>query len=82
MQIGGDSFGAVISDPATGFVVSPVRRMQNLMGEIVLADQVGLDVFGVGEHHRSEFVDSAPGVILRKGHKKDTAQPSRQSESR
>jgi alkanesulfonate monooxygenase SsuD/methylene tetrahydromethanopterin reductase-like flavin-dependent oxidoreductase (luciferase family) len=38
--------------------------MENLPGEIELADQVGLDVFGVGEHHRSEFVDSAPVVIL------------------
>src|SRR5712691_1726861 len=38
--------------------------MQNLLEEIVLADQVGLDVFGIGEHHRSEFVDSAPVVIL------------------
>jgi probable LLM family oxidoreductase len=64
MQIGVDSFGAVISDPATGLTLSPVRRMDNLLGEIVLADQVGLDVFGIGEHHRSEFVDSAPVVIL------------------
>jgi len=38
--------------------------MDNLLDEIVLADQVGLDVFGIGEHHRSEFVDSAPAVIL------------------
>jgi probable LLM family oxidoreductase len=64
MQIGVDSFGAVISDPATGLTLSPVQRMQNLLEEIVLADQVGLDVFGIGEHHRSEFVDSAPVVIL------------------
>jgi probable LLM family oxidoreductase len=64
MQIGVDSFGAVISEPATGVTVSPVERMDNLLEEIVLADQVGLDVFGIGEHHRSEFVDSAPGVIL------------------
>lgn len=64
MQIGVDSFGAVISDPATGITLSPVQRMQNLLEEIVLADQVGLDVFGIGEHHRSEFVDSAPAVIL------------------
>src|ERR1700719_5296471 len=64
MQIGIDSFGAVISDPATGITLSPVQRMQNLLEEIVLADQVGLDVFGIGEHHRSEFVDSAPVVIL------------------
>ena len=64
MEIGVDSFGAVISDPATGITLSPVQRMDNLLEEIVLADQVGLDVFGIGEHHRSEFVDSAPVVIL------------------
>jgi alkanesulfonate monooxygenase SsuD/methylene tetrahydromethanopterin reductase-like flavin-dependent oxidoreductase (luciferase family) len=64
MQIGVDSFGPVISEPTTGLTLSPVQRMENLPGEIELADQVGLDVFGVGEHHRSEFVDSAPVVIL------------------
>jgi probable LLM family oxidoreductase len=64
MQIGIDSFGAVISDPATGLILSPVQRMQNLLEEIELADQVGLDVFGIGEHHRAEFLDSAPAVIL------------------
>jgi len=64
MQIGVDSFGAVISDPATGLTVSHLQRMDNLLDEIVLAEQVGLDVFGIGEHHRSEFVDSAPVVIL------------------
>src|ERR1700723_2229796 len=63
MHIGVDSFGAVISDPATGLTVSALQRMDNLLVEIVLADQVGLDVFGIGEHHRSEFVDSAPPVI-------------------
>jgi probable LLM family oxidoreductase len=64
MQIGIDSFGAVISNPATSLTLSAVQRMDNLLDEIVLADQVGLDVFGIGEHHRSEFVDSAPVVIL------------------
>src|SRR6202163_4402269 len=64
MQIGVDSFGAVISDPATGLTISPVQRMQNLLEEIELADQVGLEVFGIGEHHRAEFLDSAPSVIL------------------
>src|SRR5579864_8300926 len=64
MQIGVDSFGAVISDPATGLTISPVQRMQNLLEEIELSDQVGLDVFGIGEHHRVEFLDSAPAVIL------------------
>src|ERR1700690_4362868 len=64
MQIGVDSFGAVISEPATGVTLNPVERMDNLLEEIVLADQVGLDVFGIGEHHRSEFLDSAPSIIL------------------
>jgi Luciferase-like monooxygenase len=64
MEIGIDSFGAVISDPASGLTLSPVQRTQNLLEEIALADKVGLDVFGVGEHRRSEFVDSAPVVIL------------------
>src|SRR5438445_1842555 len=64
MQIGVDSFGAVISDPTTGLTVSALQRMDNLLDEIILAEQVGLDVFGIGEHHRPEFVDSAPVVIL------------------
>jgi hypothetical protein len=46
MQVGVDSFGAVISDPATGLTLSPAQRLDNLVDEIVLADQVGLDVFG------------------------------------
>ena len=64
MQIGVDSFGAVISDPAMGLTISSVQRMQNLLEEIKLADEVSLDVFGIGEHHRAEFLDSAPAVIL------------------
>jgi probable LLM family oxidoreductase len=64
MQIGVDNFAAAISDPATGLALSPVDRMQHLLEEIELADRVGLDVFGIGEHHRAEFLDSAPVVIL------------------
>src|SRR6202162_281521 len=64
MQIGIDSFAAAISDPATGLTLSPVDRMQHLLEETQLAAQVGLDVFGIGEHPRAEFLDSAPAVIL------------------
>src|ERR1700739_5033591 len=64
MQIGIDSFAAAISDPVTGLTLSPVERMHNLLEEIELADKVGLDVFGIGEHHRPEFLDSAPPIIL------------------
>jgi probable LLM family oxidoreductase len=64
MQIGIDSFAATISDPITGTTQSPVARMHDLIEEIVLADQAGLDVFGIGEHHRREYLDSAPAIIL------------------
>jgi len=64
MQIGIDSFAAAISNPASGINITPGKRLRNLLKEIELADQVGLDVFGIGEHHRPEFLDSAPPVIL------------------
>ena len=64
MQIGIDSFAAAIPDPETGAAIAPADRLRNLLEEIDLADQVGLDVFGIGEHHRSEFLDSAPTIIL------------------
>ena len=64
MQIGIDSFAAAISDPATGLTLTPADRLHHLLDEILLSDQVGLDVFGIGEHHRAEFLDSAPVVIL------------------
>jgi probable LLM family oxidoreductase len=67
LQIGVDSFAAAIPDPLSGVAVSPAERMRQLLEEIVLADQVGLDVFGIGEHHRPEFLDSAPPVILAAG---------------
>src|SRR5207248_3437307 len=64
IQIGIDSFVSAVADPATGLTMSPVERMRNLLEEVERADQVGLDAFGVGEHHRREFFDSAPAVIL------------------
>jgi probable LLM family oxidoreductase len=62
MQIGVDSFASAIGD--TSVVGSPAERLGDLLDEIAHADEVGLDVFGVGEHHRKEFLDSAPAVIL------------------
>jgi probable LLM family oxidoreductase len=64
MELGVYTFAEVTSDPATGQMISPVQRLRDLIEEIELADQVGLDVFGVGEHHRVEFVASAPAVVL------------------
>src|SRR6476619_4812327 len=62
MQVGIDSFAAAHDDIALS--VSPSKRLRELVEQIELADQLGLDVFGVGEHHRREFLDSAPAVIL------------------
>ncbi|MDW0165790.1 MAG: LLM class flavin-dependent oxidoreductase [Nitrososphaeraceae archaeon] len=62
MQVGIDSFAAAHDDVSLS--VDPSERLLNLIKQIELADQIGLDVFGVGEHHRQEFLDSAPVVIL------------------
>ena len=64
MQIGIDSFAAVVSDPGTGVALSGSERLTNLIEEIEVADRAGVDSFGVGEHHRQEYLDSAPTMIL------------------
>src|ERR1700730_5462434 len=64
MQIGVDSFVAAPVDGVSDRVVDPARHLNELLEAITLADEVGLDVFGIGEHHRREFLDSAPTVIL------------------
>ncbi len=63
MQIGVDSFAALPHD-GSGPRVGPAEHLNNLIEEIVAADRVGLDAFGIGEHHRDDFLDSAPAVIL------------------
>ena len=64
MELGIYSFVETTRDPVTGSAVGTQRRMRDLIEEIELADQVGLDVFGVGEHHRPDYAASAPAVIL------------------
>jgi probable LLM family oxidoreductase len=64
MEIGICTFAETTADPRTGHTISPAQRLRDLMEEIELADQVGLDVFGVGEHHRPDFAASAPAVVL------------------
>src|SRR5919199_5680566 len=61
MQVGIDSFAAWED---TTLSARPSERLRRLVEQIEYADQIGLDVFGVGEHHRKEFLDSAPAVIL------------------
>jgi probable LLM family oxidoreductase len=62
VEIGIDSFAAAHDDASRA--ISASDRLRNLIEEIEHADQVGLDAFGIGEHHRKEFLDSAPAVIL------------------
>jgi len=62
VEIGIDSFAAAHTD--TTRELSATERLANLLEEIEHADQVGLDVFGIGEHHRKDFLDSAPAIIL------------------
>ena len=64
MHLGVDSFVSTVTDPRTGHVVGPAERLEHLLEEIALADRVGLHSFGIGEHHRSEYYDSAPSIIL------------------
>ena len=64
MQIGIYTFAEVSPDAVTRRPTDPARRLAELMEEIELADRVGLEVFGVGEHHRPDFAVSAPAVVL------------------
>ena len=64
MEVGIYSFAEIAPDPRTGRALGPGPRLRDLLEEITLADQVGLDVFGVGEHHRPDFAVSSPAVVL------------------
>ena len=64
LQIGVDSFAARFEDDGVSPEVSASDTLRHLVQRVELADQVGLDVFGIGEHHRREFLDSSPAVIL------------------
>src|ERR687886_2112616 len=64
MELGIYTFAETTPDPRAGRTVTPAERLRDLLEEIALADQLGLDVFGVGEHHRPDFAVSAPAVVL------------------
>lgn len=64
MEIGVYTFAETRFDPATGRQIDPGKRLEELLEEIEVADRVGLDVFGVGEHHRPDYAVSAPAVVL------------------
>src|SRR3979490_3092843 len=62
LEVGIDSFAAAYE--GASLAVSPSQRLRDLVEQIEHADQAGLDVFGIGEHHRRDYLDSAPPVIL------------------
>src|SRR3954462_10524853 len=64
MELGIYTFAETTPDPRTGRTIGPRERLADLLEEIALADELGLDVFGVGEHHRPDFAVSAPAVVL------------------
>ena len=64
MEIGVDSFASAMYGANEKNAVSPVDAMEQLLERMELADQAGLDVFGIGEHHKKDFLDSATVVIL------------------
>jgi probable LLM family oxidoreductase len=64
VHVGIDSFVSAVIEPETGHRVGPEERIEHLLEEIALADACGLYSFGIGEHHREEYYDSAPPVLL------------------
>lgn len=64
MELGLYTFGDVGKDPVTGRITNPQERLGNLVEEIELADQLGLEFFGLGEHHRPDYAVSSPAVAL------------------
>ena len=64
MELGISTFGEIHPDGVAGKAINAHRRVQELLEEVKLADEVGLDVFAFGEHHRPDFVISAPEILM------------------
>ena len=64
MELGITTFAETTPDPVTGAVKPHGERLLEVVAEAVLAEEVGLDVYGVGEHHRPDFASSAPAIVL------------------
>ncbi|MGV0752089.1 LLM class flavin-dependent oxidoreductase [Empedobacter brevis] len=64
MELGIGMFGDLHIDPKTGYTQTPQQRMTEIIEEVKLMDEIGLDFFGIGEHHRSDYAVSSPEIIL------------------
>ena len=67
VELGISTFGETTELEGTGQTYSHAERIRQLVAEIELADKVGLDVYGIGEHHRADFAVSAPEIVLAAG---------------
>ena len=67
VELGISTFGETTELEGTGQTYSHAERIRQLLAEIELADKVGLDVYGIGEHHRADFAVSAPEIVLAAG---------------
>ena len=67
IELGISTFGEATLLESTGKAISHDQRIRELVEEIELADQVGLDIYAIGEHHREDFVVSAPEIVLAAG---------------
>ena len=81
MELGIYTFAETTPDPRTGRTVTPAERLRDLLEEIALADELGLDVFGVGEHHRPEFAGLRARGRPRRGGRAHEADPPRPARS-
>ena len=64
MELGLYTFAELTTDPQTGHTITAEERLRRLLEEVELAERVGLEVFGIGEHHRSDYAVSTPAVAL------------------
>src|SRR5690606_12363150 len=64
MELGIYTFGDIVADPGTGQTITPQQRMDNILETAKLADEAGLDIFGVGEHHSLRYVNSATATMI------------------
>src|SRR5690606_14097838 len=64
LELGIGMFGDLQIDPVSGQIQSPQERLQEIIEEVKLMDEVGLDFFGIGEHHRPDYAVAAPEIVL------------------
>ena len=82
MDVGVSTFAELTPDPETGERVSAGERLRDVVEEIVVADETGLEVYAVGEHHRPDFAASAPVVVLAAAASVTRADPAQQRRDR